>query len=92
MRIKEIDIYQYDLPVKNGPYTMANAEVWALDTTLVRIVTDTGATGWGETCPVGPTYAEAHASGARAALIKWHRGLLEQRFCRWQCNAKWRAF
>ena len=44
MRIKELDIYQYDLPVKNGPYTMANAEVWALDTTLVRIVTDTGAT------------------------------------------------
>ena len=76
MRIKEIDIYQYDLPVKNGPYTMANAEVWALDTTLVRIVTDTGATGWGETCPVGPTYAEAHASGARAALIEMAPGLI----------------
>ena len=76
MRIKELDIYQYDLPVKNGPYTMANAEVWALDTTLVRIVTDTGATGWGETCPVGPTYAEAHASGARAALIEMAPGLI----------------
>ena len=76
MRIKELDFYQYDLPVKNGPYTMANAEVWALDTTLVRIVTDTGATGWGETCPVGPTYAEAHASGARAALIEMAPGLI----------------
>ncbi len=76
MRIKELDIYQYDLPVKNGPYTMANAEVRALDTTLVRIVTDTGATGWGETCPVGPTYAEAHASGARAALIEMAPGLI----------------
>ena len=76
MRIKQLDIYQYDLPVKNGPYTMANAEVWALDTTLVRIVTDTGATGWGETCPVGPTYAEAHASGARAALIEIASGLI----------------
>lgn len=66
--IKEIHIYQHDLPVKNGPYTMANAEVWALDTTLVRIVATDGTEGWGETCPVGPTYAEAHALGARAAL------------------------
>ncbi len=70
MKIKEIHIYQHDLPVKSGPYTMANAEVWALDTTLVRIVTDSGVTGWGETCPVGPTYAEAHAKGARAALME----------------------
>jgi L-alanine-DL-glutamate epimerase-like enolase superfamily enzyme len=76
LRIKELDIYQYDLPVKNGPYTMANAEIWAVDTTLVKIVTDTGATGWGETCPVGPTYAEAHASGARAALIEIASGLI----------------
>ena len=52
MKIKEIHIYQHDLPVKNGPYTMANAEVWDLDTTLVQIVTDSGVTGWGETCPV----------------------------------------
>ena len=59
MRIAEIHIYAHDLPVKNGPYTMANAQVWALDTTLVRVVSDTGLEGWGETCPVGPTYAEA---------------------------------
>lgn len=70
MKIAEIHIYQHDLPVKNGPYTMANAEVWALDTTLVKIVTDTGVVGWGETCPVGPTYAEAFAGGARAALLQ----------------------
>lgn len=70
MRITEIHIYAHDLPVKNGPYTMANAQVWALDTTLVRVVADNGLEGWGETCPVGPTYAEAHAKGARAALTE----------------------
>lgn len=70
MRISEIHIYRHDLPVQNGPYTMAKAEVWSLDTTLVQIVSDTGETGWGETCPVGPTYAPAHAEGARAALIQ----------------------
>jgi len=68
MKISEIHIYQHDLPVKNGPYTMANAEVWALDTTLVKLVADNGLTGWGETCPVGPTYEESHAAGARTAL------------------------
>lgn len=76
MKIAEIHIFKHDLPVKNGPYTMANAEVWALDTTLVKLVSDTGIVGWGETCPVGPTYAEAHAKGARAALAEMASGLL----------------
>ncbi len=68
MKIAEIHIFSHDLPVKNGPYTMAKAEVWSLDTTLVKLVADNGLIGWGETCPVGPTYAESHATGARAAL------------------------
>jgi L-alanine-DL-glutamate epimerase-like enolase superfamily enzyme len=55
---------------------MANAQVWALDTTLVRMVSDTGIEGWGETCPVGPTYAESHAAGARAALVQMAPGLI----------------
>ena len=60
MKIREIHICQHDLPVKNGPYTMANAEVWTLDSTLVKITADNGLVGWGETCPVGPTYAEGY--------------------------------
>jgi len=68
MKIKSVEIFRHDLPVKNGPYTMANAEVWALETTLVKLVADNGLVGWGETCPVGPTYAEAHARGAQSAL------------------------
>ncbi len=76
MKIKEIHIYAHDLPVRNGPYTMANAEVWALDTTLVKLVDESGTVGWGETCPVGPTYAEAHAGGARAALSEMAKSLI----------------
>ena len=76
MKITEIHVYAHDLPVKNGPYTMANAKVWALDTTLVKIVTDTGLVGWGETCPVGPTYQPSHALGARAALAEMAQGLI----------------
>jgi len=76
MKIKEIHLYQHDLKVVNGPYTMANAEVWALDSTLVRLVSDNGLHGWGETCPVGPTYAESYADGARAALTQMAPGLI----------------
>jgi len=68
MKIASVEIFRHDLPVRNGPYRMANAEVWSLQTTLVKLTSDTGLTGWGETCPVGPTYAEAHAAGAQAAL------------------------
>jgi len=76
MKIKEIHIYRHDLPVKNGPYRMANALVHSLDSTLVHLVGEDGTEGWGETCPVGPTYAEAHAAGARAAICEMAPGLI----------------
>ncbi|MCP5000264.1 MAG: mandelate racemase/muconate lactonizing enzyme family protein [Hyphomicrobiales bacterium] len=76
MNIKEIHIYAHDLPVRNGPYVMASGTVHELDTTLVKLVADDGTVGWGETCPVGPTYAEAHADGARAALKVMAKGLI----------------
>ena len=59
MRIAEIHLFQYELPVTNGPYRIASGEVWSLTTTLVKLVAEDGTAGWGETCPVGPTYAEA---------------------------------
>lgn len=76
MKIREIHIFAYDLPVRNGPYTMASTAVWALDTTIVKLIGDNGQVGWGETCPVGPVYAEAHAHGARAALMQMAPGLI----------------
>jgi len=76
VRIAEIHLYQHDLPVKNGPYRIASSEVWSLTTTLVKVVAENGTVGWGETCPVGPTYAEAHSGGALAALKVLSSGLI----------------
>ncbi|RJE84978.1 mandelate racemase/muconate lactonizing enzyme family protein [Paracoccus onubensis] len=76
MKITEIHVYQHDLPVRNGPYRMALAEVWTLTTTLVKLVADNGLCGWGETCPLGPTYAESHVTGALAALNEMAPGLI----------------
>lgn len=76
MRIKEIQVFSHALPVKDGPYRMANALVWNLDTTLVKVIADNGIVGWGESCPVGPTYQPEHALGARAALAEMAPGLI----------------
>lgn len=76
MNIAEIHVYTHPLPVKDGPYVMASATVWSLETTLVKLVADNGLTGWGETCPVGPVYQPHHARGAQAALAEMAPGLL----------------
>ena len=76
MRIAEWHIYQRDLPVKDGPYTFAGQEVWTLDTTLVRLVSDTGIEGWGEVCPLGARYAPVSAGIVRAALTEIGESLI----------------
>lgn len=76
MKIKSLHVYSHDLPVKNGPYTMSSGAIHALKTTLVRLVADDGQVGWGETCPVGPTYQPHHALGAQAALVEMGPGLI----------------
>ncbi|CDN51928.1 mandelate racemase/muconate lactonizing enzyme family protein [Neorhizobium galegae] len=76
MKISEIHIYSHVMPVKNGPYKIASSIVHALESTLVKIVADNGLFGWGETCPVGPTYQPTHPKGARAALEEMAQGLI----------------
>lgn len=76
MQIAEIAVYSHRLPVVDGPYRIASSEVAELDSTLVRITSTDGLVGWGETCPVGPTYQPHHAGGARAALTEMAPGLI----------------
>jgi 4-hydroxyproline betaine 2-epimerase len=70
MRIAEIHVYQKDLPVLGGSYRTARTENKVLDATIVKLVTDTGVTGYGETVPLGPVYQPQHALGARAAIAQ----------------------
>lgn len=76
MKIAKIEIFKFELPVKGGPFRIASSDVSTLETTLVKIIATNGQVGWGETCPVGPTYAEEHAAGARAALFHIAPGLI----------------
>jgi L-alanine-DL-glutamate epimerase-like enolase superfamily enzyme len=68
MKISEVHVYQKDLPVRHGPYTMSGQIINRLDTTIVRLVSDSGLVGWGEVCPLGSLYAPVQPSGVRAAL------------------------
>ena len=69
MTIKRVDVFGYDVHYVHGSYIMSGGRaVDALPSTVVRIATDRGLDGWGEVCPLGPSYLPAFAEGARAAL------------------------
>jgi len=69
MKIAKIDVFNFDLTYVHGTYIMSGGrEITHLPSTLVRVTSDTGLTGWGEVCPLGTTYLASHAGGARAAL------------------------
>ncbi len=76
MKISEVHIFAHPLPVVGGAYSYAGTTIDALDTTIVKIVATNGLTGWGEVCPLGPTYQADHALGARAAVVQMAPGLL----------------
>lgn len=69
MKITSVEAFAYDLHYKHGQYVMsAGRSVDRLSSTVVRLVTDAGVSGWGEVCPLGSTYLPSFAEGARAAL------------------------
>ncbi len=76
MRISEIHVYRKNLPVVDGPYTMSTMTLHAIDTTIVKLVTDSGLVGWGEVAPIGPLYQPQHALGARAAIAEMAPALI----------------
>jgi cis-L-3-hydroxyproline dehydratase len=70
-RIASVEIYGYELTYRHGSYVMSGGRsVASLPSTVVRVCTEDGLDGFGETCPLGSTYLAAHAAGARAALAE----------------------
>ena len=77
MKISKIELFQHDLELTQN-YTMAGVCLSSLDSTIVKISTDNGHVGWGESCPVGPTYQPEHARGTRAATQQISPALIGQ--------------
>jgi len=69
MKISGFNVYQVDLPLKEGSYKWSEGKsVDIFDSTIVEILTDSGITGYGEVCPLGPVYLPAYAGGVRTGL------------------------
>ncbi len=71
MKISKIDVYQVDLPYAGGTYRLSGGrEYESFDATIVRVTSDNGLTGFGESTPFGATYVAAHALGVRAGIAE----------------------
>lgn len=77
MQIDQIDVFQVDLPFSGGVYVLSGGrEYTSFDATFVRVITDDGIEGWGESTPFGTNYVAAHASGVRVGIEEIAPGLL----------------
>ena len=77
MKIAAVDVFGYELRYRHGSYVMSGGRsIDSLPSTVVRIRTDEGIEGFGETCPLGPAYLPAFGEGARAALRELAPALL----------------
>src|SRR5882724_11810509 len=77
MRITRIAAYKVALPLREGSYKWSGGKaVTVFDTTVVKVETDAGVTGYGEVCPLGPFYLPAYANGVRAGIAELGQHLL----------------
>lgn len=69
MKITAIDVFGYELTYAHGEYVMSKGRAaQSQASTLVRVRTDEGLEGWGETSTLGGTYLPAFAEGTREAI------------------------
>jgi len=69
VRVTRLTVWHLDLPLAK-PYWLSGGRLKfeRLDSTIVRLDTDNGVSGWGEGCPWGSTYLPAFGRGVRAGL------------------------
>lgn len=69
MKITGIEVYQIPYGLTEKKYAWSGGHVVSeFTTTVVKIATDEGLAGYGEVCPLGSGYMEAHAGGVPAGI------------------------
>jgi len=77
MKITRIDVYQVSYRLLEETYAWSGGHaVNAFTSSIVRLSTDAGLAGFGEVCPLGPAYMDAHARGVPAAIAEVGPALL----------------
>jgi len=66
LKIKDVEIYLFDLPLV-APFRISIGEQSAANDLLIRVVTDQGIVGVGEACPFPPITGETQSTNAAAA-------------------------
>lgn len=70
LKIRQIDVFQVDLPYSGGVYYLSGGRaITRFDATFVRVITDHRIEGWGESTPFD-NYIASHAGGIRAAIAE----------------------
>ncbi|OHV60726.1 mandelate racemase [Mesorhizobium sp. LCM 4576] len=71
LKIARIDVFKVDLPYAGGVYLLSGGrEYMTFDATMVRVTTQTGLEGWGESTPFGSNYIASHALGVRSGIAE----------------------
>jgi L-alanine-DL-glutamate epimerase-like enolase superfamily enzyme len=79
MHISRIDVYQAHYGLKDSTYAWSGGHsVTGFTTTVVKLSTDEGLSGFGEVCPLGSGYMEAHAGGVPEGIRALGPALLGQ--------------
>lgn len=70
LKIAKIDVFQVNLPYSGGVYYLSGGRtITSFDATFVRVTTNNGIEGWGESTPFDK-YIASHACGIRAAIAE----------------------
>lgn len=71
MIITKLNVYQVDLPLREGRYSWSNGNfIDVFDSTILEICTDKDVKGYAECCPLGSAYLPSFALGVRAGLAE----------------------
>ena len=69
MKISAIEVFQVPYRLTENKYAWSGGHsVTQFTSTVVKVVTDEGFTGFGEVCPLGSGYMEAHSGGVPAGI------------------------
>lgn len=71
LKIKRIDVFQLDMAYSGGVYYLSGGRKYpSFEGTFVRITTEDGLEGWGESTPFGSNFIASHALGVRAGIAE----------------------
>jgi cis-L-3-hydroxyproline dehydratase len=79
MKITRVTLFAQQQPFRDGTYTCSGGRsAEGFDSSIAKIETDAGITGWGEMAPLGSFYDPAFVGGARAGMVELAPALIGQ--------------